>query len=148
MPLIRSRQAPVITSYSIHYTKLYEVNSHSGSCLDEGFDDDSGNRIVMPLYRLLQMGKALRLATIPMQPERAAVTIRPLNLIPLLQQGLIDAAIQVAAADRERADRLTRITSYNVCYTKLLRAGPFAKNLTRTAAFHPRKKIARRRCLS
>ena len=67
----------VITSYSIHYTKLYEYHG--------------------------KLGKS-----VPLNPFKDSATIHSQNLERIIQYNDLN-------------DREYRITSYNVCYTKLLR---------------------------
>ena len=82
----------VITSYSIHYTKLYEPPRSGGS------DDGAG-----------RCGGAAALGD-----EEELVALARLRV-------QLDLGGQVGAGVL-----LLRITSYNVCYTKLLRNMPFA----------------------
>ena len=99
----RGMPSDVITSYSIHYTKLYE-----------GVDQ-------VPVDRILD--QELRLAVVHChRPER----IHRRKLIGRKGNGVVMLAsveglpVPVAAAQGVHSF-LCRITSYNVCYTKLLR---------------------------
>ena len=110
----------VITSYSIHYTKLYEDSEGSlvltvqanGDCVTvvieagdyslsihhDGSNEDSLPIFLIPSQEELEQARGIE-----------DLVIRPTIMEPgQIQQYLLD-----------------RITSYNVCYTKLLRVKDF-----------------------
>ena len=100
---------PVITSYSIHYTKLYEIKApFAGQVLDVDPDIAAGTWVA------------------PSQPLGILVDPASWTVEALVPEA---ALARIAVGDRARlhlrGDALTRlhgrITSYNVCYTKLLR---------------------------
>ena len=90
----------VITSYSIHYTKLYEDLPGLG-VVETGRVDQPGNR------RLVQIRQRGRRRRAGKQPRRG----RSRHLV---------LGAQGDHAGDQHPERV-RITSYNVCYTKLLR---------------------------
>ena len=87
------RQIPVITSYSIHYTKLYEMASGNG-----------------------------RIEAVEI--DIAAKAAGRLKDILVREGDFVTTGQTLAVMDTENL--AARITSYNVCYTKLLRpqSGP------------------------
>ena len=115
-----SARLSVITSYSIHYTKLYDG-------LAETVD------------RLHRVADQKQRAPVPGDPsgdqllEQGELAVG--GILELVHQNVTDAAVELqqqllgslafaqryagAGGDRDKVD--TRITSYNVCYTKLLR---------------------------
>ena len=100
----------VITSYSIHYTKLYE---------EEGFSillrvlNPITPHICHALWRDCGFGDDILSASWP-QVDEAALVQDEIELM-LQINGKLRGSLKVAA------DAPRRITSYNVCYTKLLR---------------------------
>ena len=93
----------VITSYSIHYTKLYERNEileRLRQLAAEPFDD--------------------RLAHADERSSLVAIEARRANLLLENRRVGLGVVSGAAVAVEERLGDL-RITSYNVCYTKLLR---------------------------
>ena len=86
----------VITSYSIHYTKLYDVRMEDALQATKG--------VVIPEVKLAETKYAnndWKLIDAKVRPEAGYMVIAPENLTFNY--------------------RPYRITSYNVCYTKLLR---------------------------
>ena len=104
---------PVITSYSIHYTKLYErpispwiLNSTAPSLADT-----------------LRMGRTASAGNCCC--NRAAMdSTWPCWLSRLSRPWLRRWGLSSQRWARARLTIRYRITSYNVCYTKLLRPGP------------------------
>ena len=98
----------VITSYSIHYTKLYEARDESWQRIVAAGGDGTLNEVVNGLA-----GSALPLAFIPLGTTNVFA----------LETGIpFDVAQAAVIAVEAPARPVTlRITSYNVCYTKLLR---------------------------
>ena len=87
----------VITSYSIHYTKLYDVHFRADQPVDDIAD-----------------GAAEVVAGADTGDRR----------VGQYDPGRLDDRVGFAAfGKRQAVGRLVRITSYNVCYTKLLREG-------------------------
>ena len=100
----------VITSYSIHYTKLYEgvtalALDHGGATLYAG----TGSGFLLR-WSLEEPGRPQLLDRLQAFADRRAVTAL----------GLVFGDISLAVGDAQGGVS-TRITSYNVCYTKLLR---------------------------
>ena len=88
----------VITSYSIHYTKLYDGHDKVAQIIT--FGKLQAKAVVRDVGRVLQMpyGQVDRISKmIPATPGKQITLTEALDTIP-------------------------RITSYNVCYTKLLRS--------------------------
>ena len=93
----------VITSYSIHYTKLYEfiVNYINAFTPDRGCD-----------HRLLHcQGLEQLQSRPPTAPQGNDIESRPTN----------ERSYVLHKTGDDDIGRRFRITSYNVCYTKLLR---------------------------
>ena len=90
----------VITSYSIHYTKLYETILF---VITDGGDNVSKNSANMVAKEIAEQKK----------DERSAFTFTSILF------GVGDEADFKKAKEDMGIDH--RITSYNVCYTKLLR---------------------------
>ena len=125
----------VITSYSIHYTKLYEitvplpayVDSFSGVGLRNG---NTGRELRVRSARVYDPTETAGLRPKnPVQTAGDAVVVmdgievtRPGNAISDLVPGLTVNLWQ-ASDDPVKLKVEPRITSYNVCYTKLLRIG-------------------------
>ena len=124
----------VITSYSIHYTKLYEGINTAIVAAGQGI----GFAIPINLARLIanqlmENGEVSRgwlgVSIQAMTPELAesfgldkvngALVNRVFPGSPAAQAGVKRGDILLSFAGKE-----IRITSYNVCYTKLLRARP------------------------
>ena len=99
----------VITSYSIHYTKLYERSTVSGICVAVSCRP--------PVKKII--------ITVPQIPEEWKRFVWPntkaiYNLLRSL--GSFDVTFGTTMLAKE-CTVPSRITSYNVCYTKLLRSG-------------------------
>ena len=121
----------VITSYSIHYTKLYEIHirKEKEPFRDVSFGDGSHGRVWCTFtehqvdldYRspetFAYMDENLRYLT-----ERGVKLFR-LDAFGYTtkQIGTSCFLVEPEGEARQRGER--RITSYNVCYTKLLRSG-------------------------
>ena len=121
----------VITSYSIHYTKLYErVGEQMNSCdlirneIESQLHDDpptlinKGNVIksgvnaeLDELRTLLYSGKDVLMDIQQRETERTGITS-----LKVAFNNVFGYYIEVRNTHKDR------ITSYNVCYTKLLRA--------------------------
>ena len=110
----RRQCSHVITSYSIHYTKLYDVTF--------------GEKIINP-----------DLPTVLVYAHMDVMPVDPIDLwkTPPFEPEIRDGKIYARGADDDKGQgfmhakafeymvKTNRITSYNVCYTKLLR--PLAK---------------------
>ena len=105
----------VITSYSIHYTKLYDTQNALYAA----------DRVIVPVKDAPSLENCRNLYDFF---EAHGLSKRPLRLLPCL----IDSRIRYDGPFRDpyrllkgyainRGYRCIRITSYNVCYTKLLR---------------------------
>ena len=111
----------VITSYSIHYTKLYETPlsvylAHRGwkvanVPLVNGID---------PPEELFALPKD-HVVGLVIDPQRL-VELRAARLKNLGQDPKLAYADYEEIEDELRFSKKIRITSYNVCYTKLLRS--------------------------
>ena len=110
----------VITSYSIHYTKLYDFVFRSG--INESDVVGSGQ---FPFYVVsayadkrfnqksaLQLGADVRITS---------YNVCYTKLLRITQQGKPDPLPRPSGSMKGRRRNAHRITSYNVCYTKLLR---------------------------
>ena len=166
----------VITSYSIHYTKLYEVNQDGTSSfagwaphLDlEAFPESEKTHLLQELQAPWLNGdlerQAMALATEKLVPEHFeevssrrianidktldAVNQRLTSEIAFWSDRYIklkedkeagkDVRLQIENVRRtvddlsSRLENRNRITSYNVCYTKLLRRAYDAQNYPRS----------------
>ena len=101
----------VITSYSIHYTKLYEVGPANGMSEMLSAADEP----IIPRISGSTSGST----------DITIATICTSFLNPLSNNGLNGLSISLdvsIACSGGFASLLVRITSYNVCYTKLLRS--------------------------
>ena len=109
--VIRAISQSVITSYSIHYTKLYDWRSLGAVGARQALPP--GALAALADAVLHEQDDALLVAAIAALGEAAAH-----NRIGA------DVVLRIGQLSRERdspAFYPTRITSYNVCYTKLLR---------------------------
>ena len=153
--------AHVITSYSIHYTKLYEIKSIHAAFLDAGSDiietntfnatsisqaDYHTEKWVYDInYKSAVLAREIAdefTAKNPDKPRYVAGALGPTNKTLSLSPDVNDPGYRATSFDlvkvayREQVKGLldggvdlllvetifdTRITSYNVCYTKLLR---------------------------
>ena len=133
----------VITSYSIHYTKLYEMDlltmigfiillglvvnnaillvDQTRRAEREGLDREAAVRHRITSYNVCYT-KLLRTASRVPRSDRSAgrrssrrTISTPFNSSPWM-------AAETNSTGPARRPRITRITSYNVCYTKLLRS--------------------------
>ena len=104
----------VITSYSIHYTKLYE-NRIGILGENAGIDDVLSVRVEQQLDRRLQSQVYRR--GFARSPKQARQFITH-GHISINGRRVTIPGYTVSAAEQEQ---ISRITSYNVCYTKLLR---------------------------
>ena len=113
----------VITSYSIHYTKLYEKEERH--IMNKG----KITQVIGPVVdvefeagKLPEIYYALKI-TNPALGEGEG------NLVVEVAQHLGENTVRTIAMDSTdglvRGQEVLRITSYNVCYTKLLRTIPF-----------------------
>ena len=160
------KDALVITSYSIHYTKLYDGFSKPRRIAESRQGGRFGGESVLPFpdshdprvkSRATRKPWGFRHRFIPVEtgePRRAAnparktqrvitsysihytklyEAIRQLSALATARANCGALAFQVSARTRSagssairwrRAPGIDRITSYNVCYTKLLRSGP------------------------
>ena len=98
----------VITSYSIHYTKLYELENRFG----------------------VTAAAPVAVAAAPAAGGAAAAPAEEKTSFDvILASAPADKKIQIIKVVRELTSLgLNRITSYNVCYTKLLRSLPAHHN--------------------
>ena len=108
----------VITSYSIHYTKLYDYVDKASivgsiGVLMDGFGFTEAMEKVGVERRLLTAGQNKGFLD-PFSPQDLAQKQHAQILLEEIHQQFIDIV------RKGRGGRL-RITSYNVCYTKLLR---------------------------
>ena len=103
----------VITSYSIHYTKLYEIGKKIGVLVP-------AIGALQPLVGPLEItGRAGKVA-IPLLPDqfvhpRSSSAHGAMALLPFAELPRVEGRGEPLQGG------LDRITSYNVCYTKLLR---------------------------
>ena len=111
----------VITSYSIHYTKLYEMWAK----FTDSFLNSSLHMIVcgragdMYEYQENENGKKELIKSGTRMATEKELSYEPSLLIEM-QRKIIDGKERLFAfVEKDRSD--CRITSYNVCYTKLLR---------------------------
>ena len=130
-------QWPVITSYSIHYTKLYEVTSEVGPPRGCNLDviKEKANMIVITSYSIhytklydMVLGQeapgtnttifGLFWYLIRQEIPRAVLPV--LISVVLMIIGLF-TPVSLAIIAISSVVAGIRITSYNVCYTKLLR---------------------------
>ena len=137
----------VITSYSIHYTKLYDTSTRranaiafdvreKGRPMREGntitgkpIKDDKGNPVMIP--GTLKATKAIGWFIDEYGIAQVSMNITNIGVTPLHI-----AFDEICKKAQERGIRVSgteivglvpnRITSYNVCYTKLLRSCDFA----------------------
>ena len=106
-PPRRQSGRAVITSYSIHYTKLYETGSEVGDAVH--LLGVAGDHLIASGYRLYW---------ISLRREDAGHVER---MFPDSAEKLGHGR-GVLAGDEVWWPTRDRITSYNVCYTKLLRS--------------------------
>ena len=120
---------PVITSYSIHYTKLYDLFH-----IEDFVEDESGFKISKPLKNAEEVSKKLvkirsianYLGIVHKEPvvQKTDSVLRDLDSkLDELDKAIASKTEAIAQLDNELKDldSQNRITSYNVCYTKLLR---------------------------
>ena len=101
----------VITSYSIHYTKLYEEQLLS--FIKNSLAQELNKGITLTFDKKLQSG----------------LKISPIDGSYIVSLTEEDFASFFKAFIRPKTNRLLfRITSYNVCYTKLLRFSFYVMN--------------------
>ena len=98
---IRIGNTTRITSYNVCYTKLLR-----------SLDDDSSRKPNLDMNIIRQIAEKTGLRFTP-EKENAENTFAPIDLLDYIY------AVLHSPAYREK---YSRITSYNVCYTKLLRA--------------------------
>ena len=108
----------VITSYSIHYTKLYEQTTIAGGILV------TWGEILAEINNLddalLQAKKGINL--IELGKDLAMLSWSYVCIIRVLfSRGEMTDAEKIIQKMEKLAREFHRITSYNVCYTKLLR---------------------------
>ena len=122
-PAISSQWKPVITSYSIHYTKLYELTQQPPVLLLPNL------WLGGELKSVLEIKKKNSLR-VYMDCQDTSCTSKTQGLIEGLQSVDVFApnareamCITGETTPKKALDKLSlyRITSYNVCYTKLLR---------------------------
>ena len=103
----------VITSYSIHYTKLYEILD-----IGAGLGDIAYIAFPQKTAVLLDINKATG-RDFPLSEKHSRITSDFFDYKPTQKFNtlLISHSLQFIDEDFEKL----RITSYNVCYTKLLR---------------------------
>ena len=116
----------VITSYSIHYTKLYDIAIITKYAM------------TFPKFMEIACSPKYKLEATDVHPEPRIVTHTNYMMSPLdggpeyyypyvkgIKTGTLDEAgrclVTTAVKDGYNYLLVTRITSYNVCYTKLLR---------------------------
>ena len=110
-PAARETQHSVITSYSIHYTKLYDTRTYmtrhgAGKFNTEVNKDVIGSNII----------------DMTNVPNEFQDTLRYGKLNLETMNRYISEDFDKAYYDTKKSLMIThRITSYNVCYTKLLR---------------------------
>ena len=117
----------VITSYSIHYTKLYDGATEwfnddpnvNGPDNPNVLGDEDPTQILITSAPVFQVQKTSQDLTGDPAVLFAGDTLR--YTITVKNIGTEDA-VNVVLRDQIPAN--TRITSYNVCYTKLLRSSP------------------------
>ena len=100
----------VITSYSIHYTKLYELERDALARSFTRIDQSIAMAAIWTAYHL----KVKAIASLTQTGSTA------------LWMSRLNSGVPIYALTPEKAARnqmTLRITSYNVCYTKLLRIG-------------------------
>ena len=121
----------VITSYSIHYTKLYEQDELE-RYLEQHHQADDGAHDIAHFRRVWRTARALNAAEGHQADERVLLAAAYLHDIISLPKNHPERHLSSRLAARE-AERILaelgfpaslRITSYNVCYTKLLRMLP------------------------
>ena len=119
-------KATVITSYSIHYTKLYEVDQ----CKAHGVWLDNGELIQLMEWKRAggQMLDEQRERKRQEEQLKSRTAERNLAGVYHVTYGgeqeaeALDITLDELANSAVRfISKLFRITSYNVCYTKLLR---------------------------
>ena len=119
----RARRGCVITSYSIHYTKLYESNQVKQHVVDElKMQMETEMRYNPDIYVDSELQQHLKIAFEKLPPRTAEIfTLSRFK-------GYTNDEIADDLGRRARYDRRLpagktchRITSYNVCSTKLLR---------------------------
>ena len=121
---IRRLSPPVITSYSIHYTKLYDAVRHRGAARDReeelggdpgGCAAEGGSAVDIPRRRRIR-----RRGTLSRNGEGTSQG----GEAPWIGgTGCPQNPLQRCYCPPGYSPRsFARITSYNVCYTKLLRA--------------------------
>ena len=101
----------VITSYSIHYTKLYDLPK----CAN--LKDNIGRKFLPENSLQLKIDQNFYITTV----KERKVSIK-------LISEFIEKEFAYDAENSFHIDFAPRITSYNVCYTKLLRLTEFIKH--------------------
>ena len=111
----------VITSYSIHYTKLYEgrfdISVRDLVLNIEQYPNLKADKIVLELMKEITGTERQLLAQKADFNNRVTEYNRSIRLMPYAL-----TARFFNFQPRKFVDKENRITSYNVCYTKLLRA--------------------------
>ena len=124
----------VITSYSIHYTKLYDLErlaaGEASTLFSAYFEEELLPRVAALRPRLISLSVNYRHQVLPAF-ELAGRLRRRLPGVPLVGGGGVFTSwrstlrrldLRFSPFDRIVFGPGDRITSYNVCYTKLLRS--------------------------
>ena len=127
----------VITSYSIHYTKLYDIGEDNILSKIETFGP------ILPILKVKDSEEAVAIANNSKYGLQAGVFTNDINKAMKIADSLEYGGIMINSSPTFRKDNMPfggvkksglgregiRITSYNVCYTKLLRK-PFLLHLS------------------
>ena len=119
--LVQQAKHSVITSYSIHYTKLYEgiASPEEAKEFRVSHEAKSQRVLEMPVEELF------RVSEVEIEPPEKAI-IYPTLICSKCGEGFMEPLGRVKKGEIvciSCFEAKDRITSYNVCYTKLLRVG-------------------------
>ena len=136
----------VITSYSIHYTKLYEAGDRTPviflTARDSSGDTVQGLGLGADDYLAKPFALEELVARVEAVLRRIGGSAEAADVLTLADLTIDDVAHRVTRGSTEihlsptEYKLVSRITSYNVCYTKLLRAD-WGRCLLRYPAHRP-----------